>query len=70
MIIDSDYYQPTPTNEGEGHIQFQIMNLSPFNIIIKKGQVIGQGIFLKYETTEDDAASGVRNGLGFGSTDK
>lgn len=69
-IIDSDYYHPAPTDEGEGHIQFQLINLSPFNIIIKKGEAIGQGIFLKYATTTDDSASGERNGLGFGSTDK
>lgn len=69
-IIDSDYYQSAPTEEGEGHIQFQLINLSPFNIIIKKGEAIGQGVLLKYTTTTDDNASGERNGLGFGSTDK
>lgn len=69
-VIDSDYYKPAPTDEGEGHIQFQLINLSPFNIIIKKGEAVGQGVFLKYATTTDDCASGERNGLGFGSTDR
>lgn len=69
-IIDSDYYQPAPTDEGEGHVQFQLINLSPFNIMIKKGTPIGQGVFIKYETVENDTSTGVRNGLGFGSTDK
>lgn len=64
-IIDSDYYN-NPDNEG--HIFFQIINLSPFDIILKKGDAIGQGIFKKYYLTDDDTADGFRAG-GFGSTD-
>lgn len=64
-IIDADYYN-NPDNEG--HIFFQIINLSPFDIILKKGDAIGQGIFKKYYLTDDDAADGFRAG-GFGSTD-
>lgn len=63
-VIDADYYN-NPDNEGE--IFFQIYNLSPFNIQIKKGEAIGQGIILPYAVTEDDVASGARMG-GFGST--
>ena len=63
-IIDSDYYN-NPDNEGE--IFFQIINLSPIPIILKEGDCIGQGIIKRYETTEDDSASGTRIG-GFGST--
>lgn len=63
-IIDSDYYN-NPDNEGE--IFFQIINLSPFPIQLKKGDKIGQGIIKKYIITEDDAAIGERSG-GFGST--
>jgi dUTP pyrophosphatase len=63
-IIDADYYN-NPDNEGE--IFFQIYNLSPFNIKIKKGDIIGQGVILPYGLTEDDAAMGERIG-GFGST--
>lgn len=63
-IIDADYYN-NPKNEG--HIYFQIINLSPVNIQLKKGDVIGQGIILPYLITEDDNASGKRVG-GFGST--
>lgn len=65
-IIDADYYN-NPDNEG--HIYFQIINLAPFDIILQKGEAIGQGIIKKYEVTEDDNASGVRMG-GFGSTSK
>ena len=63
-IIDADYYN-NPDNEGE--IFLQIYNLSPFNIQIKKGEAIGQGIILPYNTVEDDTADGERVG-GFGST--
>ena len=65
-IIDADYYN-NPDNEGE--IFFQIINLSPFDIQLKKGDIIGQGIIKPYLTTEDDNASGKRVG-GFGSTSK
>lgn len=63
-IIDADYYN-NPDNEGE--IFLQIYNLSPFNIQIKKGEAIGQGIILPYSVTEDDVIMGERTG-GFGST--
>ena len=65
-IIDADYYN-NPDNEGE--IFFQLINLSPYNILLKKGEKIGQGIIKQYLTTEDDAATGDRLG-GFGSTSK
>lgn len=64
-IIDADYYN-NPDNEG--HIYFQLINLLPFDIKLKKGDCIGQGIFLPYGTTIDDAADGERVG-GLGSTD-
>lgn len=63
-IIDADYYN-NPDNEGE--IFLQIYNLSPFNIQIKEGEAIGQGIILPYGVTEDDVVMGDRTG-GFGST--
>ena len=66
MVIDADYYNNL---DNEGHIYFQIINLSPFDIVLQKGEAIGQGIIKKYEITEDDNASGVRMG-GFGSTSK
>ena len=63
-IIDADYYN-NPDNEG--HIYFQIINLSPYDILLEKGEAIGQGILKKYFITDDDAAIGERTG-GFGST--
>ena len=65
-IIDADYYN-NESNEGE--IFFQLINLSPYPIIIPKGTYIGQGIIKKYYTTDDDKAIGERTG-GFGSTNK
>lgn len=65
-IIDADYYN-NPDNEGE--IFFQIINLAPFPIQLKRGDAIGQGIIKPYMTTEDDKATGERTG-GFGSTDQ
>ena len=63
-IIDADYYN-NPDNEG--HIYFQLINLSPNPILIRKGEIIGQGILKPYITTQDDKAVGQRIG-GFGST--
>lgn len=63
-IIDADYYN-NPDNEG--HIYFQMINLSPVPIILKKGDAIGQGIIKTYIKTEDDNSTASRLG-GFGST--
>lgn len=64
-IIDSDYYN-NPDNEG--HIFIPILNLFPYDIKIKKGEKIAQGIFEHYLITDDDTADNKRIG-GFGSTD-
>jgi len=63
-VIDSDYYG-NPDNDG--HIMFAFFNIKEEDIIIKKGEAIGQGIFQKFLTTDDDIALGERKG-GFGST--
>lgn len=63
-IVDADYYG-SATNYGA--IFFQCINLSPFDIVLHKGDIIGQGIIMNYIKTEDDIAEGVRTG-GFGST--
>ena len=65
-IIDGDYYN-NPDNEG--HIYFQLINLSPFDIVLKKGDKIGQGIIKKYEVTDDDYKYEKKERVGgFGST--
>jgi len=65
-IVDKDYYG-NETNDG--HFYFQYFNCSDHDIEVKKGDVIGQVIFMKYLVTDDDVTDGVRTG-GFGSTDK
>lgn len=64
-IVDSDYYN---NESNEGHFYFQYFNFSDKDLEVKKGEVIGQVIFQKYLTVDDDKAEGVRAG-GFGSTD-
>ena len=65
-IIDKDYYN-NPDNEGE--IAFAFMNITEDIVVIEAGEKLGQGIFIEYKMTDDDAAEGERNG-GFGSTGK
>ena len=64
-IIDADYYN---NEDNEGHIFVALINLSPVDIKIKKGDKIAQGIFVPFYITDDDEAKGIRTG-GFGSTD-
>lgn len=65
-IIDADYFGNA---SNLGHIYVQLLNLAPWNVVIPKGTKIAQAIIQKYETTNDDQASGDRIG-GFGSSDK
>ena len=60
-IIDADYYG-NETNDG--HFFFQYYNFKDEDLVIKKGDVIGQVIFQKYLTVDNDQAEG------FGSTNK
>ena len=64
-LIDSDYYG-NPDNDG--HFYFSYFNCSDHDIEVKKGDVIGQVVFTKFLTVENDNATGNRQG-GFGSTD-
>lgn len=65
-IIDADYYN---NKDNEGHIYFMLMNLSPYNIIIRKGEIVGQGIIHNYLTVDDKQESiNVQRTGGFGST--
>lgn len=65
-LIDYDYYE-NPDNDG--HFYFAYFNCSDHDIIVKKGDIIGQVIFQKYLVCDNDNATGTRQG-GFGSTDK
>ena len=63
-IVDADY-AGNPENDGE--IFFQMINLSPFAIELKKGDRIGQGVIHNYSVTNDDKSENERIG-GYGST--
>lgn len=63
-LVDADYYG-NPGNDG--HIMFQLMNITDKEVQINYGDKIGQGIVTNFYTAEDDAATGERLG-GFGST--
>lgn len=65
-VIDKDYYG-NPDNDG--HIMFAFYNIKDEDVLIKKGEAIGQAVFQKYLLTDDDSADGIRTG-GFGSTSK
>ena len=65
-IIDSDYYENL---DNDGHFMFAFYNIKDEDIEIKKGDCIGQAIFMKYLTVDNDNATGERKG-GFGSTSK
>lgn len=65
-IIDADYYNNL---DNDGHFMFAYYNFFTEDILIKKGDVIGQAIFEKFLTIDNDDATGERVG-GFGSTSK
>ena len=65
-VVDSDYFE-NPGNDG--HIFFAFFNFSPEDVLVSKGQRIGQGVFQKFLLTNDDVEAGERTG-GFGSTGK
>ena len=62
-IVDEDYFY----SDNEGHIFIKMVNRGNDTFTVKAGDGFAQGIFMEFGITEDDAASGVRNG-GFGST--
>lgn len=66
-VIDADYYG-NPDNDGE--MGFEFYNIFDEDVVIKKGERLGQGIIMKFDKTEDDYVSNpykTRVG-GFGST--
>ncbi len=66
-VIDSDYFN----SDNEGHIMAKLTNDSRSGRVLdlEAGKAFMQGLFLPFGITEDDAATGIRNG-GFGSTEK
>lgn len=63
-VIDSDYYN---NESNEGHIMFQFLNFGYEDVVIEKGERIGQGIFKPFLLADEDSVEAQRIG-GFGSS--
>lgn len=66
-IVDADYYD-NESNEGE--IFFQLINFGLRDYHIKKGERIGQGIFMPYLLADGETTPQAQRTGGFGSTKK
>ena len=66
-VIDADYYN---NSSNEGHMWIRIQNEGDKDYIVKKGEGMIQGIFIKYLKTDDDIESEIDRNGGFGSTNK
>lgn len=65
-VIDADYYS-NPDNDG--NIILALYNYGKETAIFQAGDKICQGVFVKYDTVEDDNVAATRIG-GIGSTNK
>lgn len=66
-VIDSDYYG---NEDNDGHIMYAFYNFFPFDITIKKHDVIGQAYFQNFLVADNDNVTDQTRSGGFGSTDK
>lgn len=58
-VVDADYYG-NPDNDGE--IGGLFYNMTNEDVILKAGEKMMQGIFVKYGIVDDDTAEGERTG--------
>ncbi len=66
-IIDSDYFG---NQFNDGNIGFRLYNFSDEPYVIKQGEKIGQGLFIKFLKVDDEETVTRKREGGFGSTDK
>ena len=66
-VIDADYYN---NNDNEGHIWIKIQNEGDKDYVVKKGQAMIQGVFMKYLTVDNEEELKNERIGGLGSTDK
>ena len=66
-VIDADYYN---NSNNEGHMWIRIQNEGDKDYVVKKGDAMIQGVFVKYLKTDDDVESDNERNGGFGSTNK
>lgn len=64
-VVDADYYN---NEANEGHIYFQMSNFGLSDKVIKKGERIGQGIFLPFLKADIEDSAAVERIGGFGSS--
>ena len=64
-VIDADYVN-NPDNDG--NIAAKFRNFGTKDYLVKKGDRVCQGIFLKYYRTHDDDGGESERGGGYGST--
>lgn len=67
MIVDRDYYN---NSDNEGEIFIQLINMTPNPLHIKKGDKIGQALFIPYVLPENVKPENSKRLGGHGSTDK
>lgn len=67
-VIDADYYN---NDKNEGEVFIQMINLGLTDVHIKKGERIGQGIFMPYLLSDQDSGQVKQQRIGgFGSSGK
>ena len=66
-VIDADYYN---NNDNEGHMWIKIQNEGDKDYIVKKGDAMIQGIFMKYLKVDDEETIENERKGGIGSTNK
>lgn len=66
-VVDADYYE-NEANDGE--IFFQLVNYGVRDVLIKKNERIGQGIFLPFLIADDEKQPLSNRTGGFGSSGK
>ena len=66
-VIDADYYN---NSNNEGHMWICIQNHGDKDYVVKKGEGMIQGMFVKYLKIDDDVISDSERNGGFGSTNK
>ena len=66
-LIDSDYYN---NSYNEGHMWIKIQNEGDKDYVVKKGDAMIQGVFLKYLKVDDECEITEERKGGLGSTNK
>ncbi|KRN28280.1 dUTP diphosphatase [Liquorilactobacillus mali] len=64
-IVDADYYGNA---DNDGEIFFQLMNFGIRDVVIKKNERIGQGIFIPFLTIDSEEEPLKKRTGGFGSS--